>query len=454
MKFYHPRSTKLVIFIALFFVVFKTCAADPAALFFDPGSTHSVLGINRFPTEMTDWTFDLAISPFYQHASGARDKDGKKVPEGDRLGRWNMIPIWWEPITAAPTAEQLTYANYPTVYNLRRDAINMGITETTFSDPTNKGTLMYDGSYSVSLEYEKIGIRFELDVAMAGGFGLTIKTGAVDYKQTPTFMNMSGKKNVLGTNLNEFLADHLMTETTLAGISKDLSLGLERYQTTAFEDTFAQLYWSSGFRYNDEDGNHIVTVAPYIGAGVWIPTGKKKNQNEAFSLPTGHDGFWGLALEGAINFDFPGTVLVNFGVGATFFETKTLCNQRVPNNQYQSGLYPWKAKIKRRFGTAWNMSFSLIGKQIIDNCSVYFDYLYCRHERDSITMQEPTTERNELFLPKKMEEESSWRSQMVQLGFDYKITPNLAIGVAGQTHISGFRVYKTHTVLGTITFTF
>jgi hypothetical protein len=446
-------STRLAFFVALFFVILKTCAADPAAVFYDPGMMHSVFGINRYPTELEDWTIDLSISPFYQHASGARDKDGNKVPTGDRLGRWEMFPIWWgDSNLAAPTSSVFNATNYPTVHNLWRFSESvLGITEATFSDDTNNGTLTYDGAYSVEVDYEKVGIRLEFDSALASGFGLTIKMGVVDYKQTPTFTNM--KKSPSG-NLETFVDDHLMTPTTLAGIASDLSLGIDRYQTTAFEDTFAQLYWSNRFRYNDQEGNHIVSVAPYIGAGVWIPTGKKKNQNEAFSLPTGHDGFWGVMLEGAINLDFPGMVLVNFGVGATFFETKTLSDQRVPTHKDQAGIYPWKAKIKRRFGTSWNLSFSLIARKIIDNLSAYFDYLYCRHERDSITMQEATSTRNGYFLPKKMEEESSWRSQMIQLGFDYKITPNLSLGAAGQTHISGFRVYKTHTVLGSITFTF
>jgi hypothetical protein len=421
--------------------------ADPAALFYDPGMTHGVFGINRYPTESEDWEFDINLSPFYQHATGARDKTGKKVPLGDRLGRWDMLAILFGDMDAAPTSKPFNATNYSTLFTTSYKAHAAGITESSFN-----GIKQADGAYSVEIDYEKVGFRFELDAALTAGFGLTIKSGVVDYKQTPTFTDKSVA--AAGTALGDFLNDTLMTQTTREAIASDLGLNLDRYQTTAFEDTFAQLYWSNRFKLKNEEREHIVTVVPYIGVGVWIPTGKKKNQDRAFSLPTGHDGFWGLMLEGAINFNFPGTVLVNFGAGITFFETKTLCGQRVPNHKDQFGIIPWKAKIKRQFGPAWNFTASVIGEKIIDELSVYFDYLYCKHERDSITIKEETTARNELFLPKKMEEESLWKSQMIQLGFNYQITPNLSFGAAGQTHISGRRVYKTHTVLGTITFTF
>lgn len=442
------RNIKFLLYIIIF-VSPVYIFADPAAIFSDPGMTHVVFGIDRFPTEKENWKFDLSFSPFYQHSTGARDKNGNKVPEGDRLGLWQTLPILVSTAStnAAPVCKPYTEQNYKTLYKLR-NAANVVITDCMITC-TNT-----DGAYSVDIDYEKMGMRFCLDAALSGGFGLSIKTGAADYKQTPTFRDKTNYEDADSTPVKYLQDNSVMLQCTQAELATELGYSLERYQTTAFEDTFAELYWSNGFIFNDKDGNKVVKVSPYIGAGVWIPTGKKYNQDRFFSLPSGQDGFWGLTLEGALNFDFPGTILVNFGGGITVFETKTLCSQRVPNHPRQVGFIPWKAKIRKEPGPAWNFSFSIIGKKIVDNLNVYFDYLYCRHERDSICMKEDDCSRNQLFYPKVLEENSVWRSQMFQLGFNYEITPNLAFGVAGQTHISGFRVYKTHTILGSVTFTF
>ncbi|MBU1007987.1 hypothetical protein KKA53_02825 [Candidatus Dependentiae bacterium] len=456
------RALSKIFLFSFFFL--STCIADPAVTYFDPGMVHSVLGVNRYPAKKEEWSFGFHISPFFQHASGARNKGGIKVPLGDRLGRWDLFPILWsDNACAAPEDKPFTQSNYPKLWALADAANTAGINASTFEK--KDGTLGVDGAYSVVVKYEKIGVRFELDAAVSSGFGFAIKTGFVEYKQDPTeFINM-GSANMSNTNLypDDSALETLMTaDTRCKLIERDLGLSLKRYETTAFEDTLAQLYWSNQFRYDDEKGAHVVTVAPYVGVGVWVPTGKKKDIDKAFSLSSGHDGFWGITFEGALNFNFIDTVQVNFGGGATVFETKTQ-TLRVPHvttsgqgcccNEL-SGIYPWKAQVRRTFGHGINFSFSMMGKNIIDTLSVYFDYLYCKHERDSISLKECDSGRSDCFCPSKLEEDSFWKSQMFQLGFSYQVTSDLSIGGAGQWHVSGVRVYKTHTVLGTVSFAF
>jgi len=452
-----PACKRLLplLLLALFSVT-QFCFSDPAVVYYDPGMTHAVTGLNRYPSGKKDWTFNFNFSPFFQHASGARDKDGNKVPIGDRLGRWEILGIFWDdngtdsnPFPAAPADNPVNDANYHYLYTLSHDLVKHGVRQSGDEGPTDA-----TADYSVDIEYEKIGVRSELDFEMAGGFGLTVKGGLVEYKQTPTFTDKSiaTDDEMFDMFLTRSLMSHEVGRQGL--IETDLGLSLARYETMVFEDTHAELYWSNPYKLDDEHGNHTVTVAPYLSAGLWIPTGKKKNQNAAFSLPSGHDGFWGLSFKGAINFDFPGTVLVNIGGGATFFETKTLSGQRVPNHESQRSIYPWKARIRKTYGPGINFNFSLRSENIMDYLSVYFDYIYAKHEKDTITMKETDSSRNSYFIPSMLEEDSFWKSQMIQLGFQYQITPDLAFGACGQTHISGVKVFKTHTIMGTITLAF
>lgn len=437
-------KAKLFVLITLF----SHLHPAPSANYYDPVPFYDSFGVNRFSNNNDEWSIDLKLSPFYQHATGARNKEGEKVPEGDRIGRWEMFGIIWDSGNAAPTDKPFNETNYPRIYELKTDAENKNIT----SD-TSELDIDYDGDWSVRIDNEKLGIRGGINIAMSSGFGFALKGGFAEYKQTPTFEDVS----IHGTGddvLGKFLREDLMTYYTLFEFAKELDLNIYRKSTTVFEDMYAQAYWSQTFQFNDYDGNHVVSVSPYLSTGIWLPSGKKKNQDQQFTLPSGHDGFWGVAFEGAINLDFPETVLVNIGAGISFFETKIESNYRIPTNKYQAGMIPWKGRVRRRLGPAWNLNASFLARNFIDKLSATFEYVYARHERDTITMQESDSSRNSLFLPSLLESWSAWQAQTAYLGFNYQVTPNLAIGASGQTHLSGIHVYKTHTIMGTLTFTF
>lgn len=473
-----------MVFLVIAFLLFSVQAcADPGVLFFDPGMIHEAYGVNRFPkpekNEDEEWSFNMHVSPFYQHASGARGPCGGKVSLGDRLGYWKMFPILWGVENGTP--KEFNDDNYPNLKPLVDYAADLGdgtaITEDSYEGPQDT-----DGDWSVAIDYEKLGSRFELDISMPSGFGLTIKGGVVDYRMCPTFTDKTRGESKKGA-VGEFL-DVLMSPTVRDGmLEHDLCLCLDQYETTAFEDTFAQLYWSNRFACKNNKDELIVNIAPYVGAGVWIPTGKKQDLNKAFSIPTGHDGFWGVNFEGAVNFEFPETITICVGGCLTVFETKRQV-RRVPTHCLQQGVYPFKTYVKRRFGTGWNVNASMYAHNIFEHLNVYFEYLYSKHERDTITLCDccdctgicddgcsgciggcgngccgsgcgiicnPTCE---TFFPSKLEEDSLWKSQMMHLGFEYIASPCVKFGVAGQTHVSGARVFKTHTIMATASFVF
>lgn len=420
------------------------CSAEASNMFFDPAPIHEVLGINRFPAYESDgkWYFDVHLSPFFQHSSGARDKDGNKVAEGDRLGYFDMIDMfdlsWFadEASMSQITPKTWNATNYPVLYETYNGLAVDGIEWS--------GN---DGSYTVTIDYEKIGMRVELDFAIAHGFGFCAKSGFVSYKQDPTFTDVSTD------SISSIVTDMIMSASIRnVIIPNELGTDLQRFETTALEDTFLQIYWSRPCKFNDEKDNHVVTVYPYLSAGLWVPTGKNKDQNKFFSLPTGNDGHFGFSLEGALNFEFPGMLTLNAGAGVTFFDERTIDDFGTPTSQEQGTFYPWKTTIRRRPGTSWNFNVSMHAENIVDSLSFYADYVFTKHEPDSISVESARNPAS--FIPSKLEEESEWKAQTVQAGFTYAVTPNLSLGIAGQTHISGVRVYKTHTIMGTITFSF
>ena len=162
----------------------------------------------------------------------------------------------------------------------------------------------------------------------------------------------------------------------------------------------------------------------------------------------------GFTAEWAVNFDFPNIIQFGFGAGVSLYGSKDFSNYRVPSHGLQKGVFPWRADIRRKPGPIWYMNTSFRIKDFIEDLSFFFDYIFAQHNEDNITIMESSTARSELFLHKKVEENSRWRAQVVHFGFNYHVVPGLEFGISAQAHLSGVRVFRTNTILGTITFNF
>ena len=142
-----------------------------------------------------------------------------------------------------------------------------------------------------------------------------------------------------------------------------------------------------------------------------------------------------------------------FGLGGIFYGSKEYSDYRIPNSQYQQGVFPWLAKVKRQPGEIWYANASMKASFFSTNFSFYFDYIHSEHLKDKFTMKD-TDDKNALFYTKTLEENSAWKNNLVQGGINYKVTNGLELGLGFQAHISGVRVYKTTTVLGTLSFNY
>jgi len=258
--------------------------------------------------------------------------------------------------------------------------------------------------------------------------------------------------------------DALFIPSKYDGICKDLGIDNKSYKKTGAEDTHIQLYWQAPITFRDKDDDVALRVVPLFSVGVWAPTGSDLDQDKLFFVSSGNDGFVGLSLEGSLAFDFPVWPRRNaffqtaFGAGVVIYPEKEFNDYRIPSSKYQVGIIPWKTRVEREPGITWYGNISAKGDNFIDGLSAFFDYMYTSHEKDNFKLLETNTARKEVFEKngsmQEMERRSSWINQQVNIGLEYQIVKNLAIGGAVQAHISGKRVLQTVTVLGGMTFTF
>ncbi len=502
---------KIVLWI-LFAVASLKLGATPMNNVSDSQPFHTIQCSDLFYTKKQKGEIRLHLSPFFQHAGAARNDKGRRVPLGERLGHWNMSGLFFGKAAAPLTAPGAFDTDYPAIKAaegfLKALTDNAGIeTPSPFDNFKNlekEDLFSTDNTASsfvaVDVEHEKLGLRTQLSCDFGFGLGISIKGGVVDYKERPHFgvVGLSGDLSHIpplqqppnaGTpeidpvkvaaNLAPSAGENkdahytvyniLFAPTAREKLFKEIGLDIGEVRETCLEDTHMQLYWHFPYEMK-EKGELSVTMVPCFAVGAWIPTSPVKDQDKAFSIDTGNGGFYGFTLEGSLAFDFPKLVQTSFGGGAVISMEKDFKNYRVPSSNpvdpatdpvtyypiKQSGFYPWKTTIARKPGVTWYGNASFKADGFNDALSLYFDYIYTYHQKDSITLRETNETRSKAFAlgVQKLEEESNWKTQLINIGLDYRINPNLAFGGAVQSMIGGVRVFKTTTVMGSMTLSF
>lgn len=497
MKFSVFFKVSSFLLVTIFFFI-PEVSSVPINNRYDQFAIYTVFGTDKYYSKRDKFGMSIQLSPFYQHTSKARDDNGNKVEAGDMLGKWNMLALFFNAEQTKDPAKDFSFNvdgapqgnttnDFP--YFSRAWRILDGKTEGQPASDTvlwmngiyipNPGTnralktdldidknytnpLEYDctdkttGYFSIPVDYEKLGLRGQLNFELGAGFAFRARGGIVDYTNKATAFTDQTEESTeqYKTNARDYIKNYLMSCPSYQQILKETGIRIDDYRETTFEDTHLQLDWSMAFDLMDKDDETILRLAPFLAVGCWLPTGKNISQDHAFSLPTGNDGHFGVTVEGSINFDFIKMIQLSFGGGVAFYETKGLSGFRVPTSEYQSGIYPWKTNVDRKPGEVWYANISMKAYDFIDNFSFFFDYIYTQHNKDDITIKECDTARASYFLPEKLEQVSRWKSNLVHAGINYRVTPGLEIGLSFNAHISGRRVYRTTTILGTMNFIF
>lgn len=498
------RSAQIVVAILLAVMTTFNCHTLPLYNIQDTQPFHTVKGTDKYYSALESSCIQLHISPYHQHAKSGRDFCGRKVPIGDIYGKWNMFAVFFGQ-NGKPVGTTLP-VNFTNLETSRVEIARLATTPA--NDPTLGGKYASVANYtleppklasetidrfnpdrdivgsydSVFVRYERVGIRGQLNFNFKFGLGFGMRSGVADYKQKPEFNLSNSFRKEAGlsyTEINEsgvvvdkepltetseppldksarHILRNLMDDKTRNLIAKDLGLDLSEVRETKWEDSHVYMFWQHPFEVADKEGDFACNIVPYISIGVWLPTGEERNSDKPFSIATGNDGFTMVTLDGALHFDFPKMLQASFGGGVMFSNERELSGQRVPTSQYQAGIIPWKTNIHKHPGLTWYLNASFKADDFISTLSFYFDWLYTRHLKDSITLRETDPARKTAFevgLPI-LERDSEWKNQQINAGFNYRVTPLLAFGFGLQSYISGVRVYRTTTLMGSVTLTF
>ena len=173
----------------------------------------------------------------------------------------------------------------------------------------------------------------------------------------------------------------LLTNNFFSNVAKlGDGLNLQDWEQRGIGDTTLMTTWSRQFFQNRE---WIKQVNVTARAGVTFPTGIKKNEDKAFSLPFGNDGAYALPFGAGLDLRFKNLFWV--GVNATFehifSHTKV---RRIMTNEAQTHyLLLQKANTRKEYGFV--QMFNLyIQPQISDAFSLRFAYAHTKTGDDKL----------------------------------------------------------------------
>lgn len=467
--------------------------ATPTLNPYDTQPIYSPLGLEKYYKKQKKAMTTILLSPFYQYSDSAKDDEGEKVWAGDRLGKTNMFGLLWNPpFSTPPTGKYTNWTNAkstiatntttdttppPSRYQVYQpDATKTGLSEPAPFDPAT-----YPFVYvSTPLKYEKTGLRGKLGFESKWGLGVALKGGLANVKQDtqrtkitiPTIDMYLPFRLENQFELDVFSASKIENAVAIYNalydtqkldlVAKDLELTLQSYSKTTMEDTHLQLYCNIPCVIHDTKGDEALSVIPFFAVGAWLPSGNDIDQNNPYSVSTGNEGFWGVSFDANLSFDFPMIpkddqhIQIAFGLGLVLFPERDINNYRVFTNPYQRNIIPWKTNISKEPGITWYGNIAFKADNFIENVSTYIEYVYTQHEKDEITLRETDKTRLAAFQTGVAEQQriSSWQNQQMNFGIAYQVVPQLSVGFSVQAQITGKRVMRAVTTLGTVSFTF
>jgi hypothetical protein len=256
----------------------------------------------------------------------------------------------------------------------------------------------------------------------------------------------------------QFVIQNIMRQKDL--IAEILGLDICNYHKTGLDDLRLSMYWRHVYVVNEDDNRYPRLIfMPFVQAGVGIPMMKEVSNNKPFAVPNGNNRHTFVGGRAGFTLDFLDTIDFSFAAGFSYFFEHEYCNYFLPTNPLESGIYPYSADVSIRPGPTWNVNFGMHAYHFLDNLSVWIEYAIVSHTNDKIKVcrsfiPEGSKYFNTGFDVELAECLTKWESHVVNVGFNYDLFDCLAVGILWQAPARQRNVYRSGTVLGTLSFVY
>ena len=404
-----------------------------------------------------DERFFFSAAMYGQKATTARDLKKQTSFVGDVHGRLNMVGLMYGALPKGVIQPSLLQTaalqNFQTA----------PLATTSIANPTYSDLTQNFGFFTDPGKYHKVGLRFQASVRPFQDLIFTVQAGIADLQQTTSLVGMTPlalAANVYPANAvvtpTQFALDQTTVEQYLMEpaqqIFQQLGVTVGDVQQTGPEDVSFYAILRHNFPINQEADPEewaYFIFTPILQIGATAAAAKAASPYKLYDLSLGNNRHQSINVSAGFSLDFAETLELDFFTGITHFFSRTSV-ARVPTSQLQSTLFPYTTNIISKPGQSWFISLGINAYHLMDNLSVYAQYLYMAHLKDKISLVTP----DPAFLPSRLEQDSPFKIQVANFGFDYDLSPNFAIGLGYQWPLARRGAYKTNTVLLNLTLTF
>lgn len=400
--------------------------------------------------KINEETTHFSFTPFAQRASTGTDYQKNDITNlADLHGGWSMGGLLYGSIPQGQTQPALLTAAAAQTY---QDGHTLNYIN--YKDINN-----HLGFFSIPLTYRKAGFRAEFQWRFMSSFILGIQAGFADIKQTPgTFSDESGTASTVSDiygntggittltpdilTFQQFLTDRPVAQQ----IFDQLGYDTRPFNKSGVEDLFVSVTWRDLIFFNTGKDKKrewsSFSIMPFITLKGSFGFGDKKDPAKLFGLPFGNNGHHAIQLVSGLSFDFIETLELTAKIGGTHYFKRNISNMYIPTSKGQSGIFPYATNVTYEPGKTWFFTVGCNSHHFLDKLSMYAEYYFIQHEKDSIKLITPDT----AFIPSVLEDVTLFNVQGINLGMSYDLASNISIGGVWQFPVAARNAYKTNTI--------
>ncbi len=168
----------------------------------------------------------------------------------------------------------------------------------------------------------------------------------------------------------------------IKGFAKEVgNLDLNDWDETNLGDITLMLHWFNKYR---QDKEYLKKVGIFAKLGVAFPSSEEKDEDKAFSMPSGNDGAWGLPLGLGIDLDFVHNIRAGIDVDFLILFDKTR-DRRMKTTRAQTEFFLLnKGSATKEYGLTWQFHLYLQWFHFFRGLSLKTAYQFVKRDDDRL----------------------------------------------------------------------
>jgi len=193
------------------------------------------------------------------------------------------------------------------------------------------------------------------------------------------FKDLTRKNTEADLDISAFLAGFQNFKKSLREVA---DLDLNEVTETGLGDLVFVLDWQGDYRQNKE---YLKNVTMFAMLGLSLPTGKKKDEDRAFSTALGNDGAVGMPIGLGMELDFVHNITAGIDVEFLILFDESRVRRLKTDRRQTEFLLLNRGRSTLDHGLTWKFNLFLEGLHIVRGFSAKVAYEYVKHDDDRLT---------------------------------------------------------------------